>query len=235
MRAADADTPHNSMNSHTRLRRLLLTAVAILGVWLVFITTAPMVIAPFSRVQLGPALATAEPRSFPVLATASGVLQLGSGTTLVLRAPFSQTGDVQLTTGQSASVTVDALPGLSFSGKVSSIETSTTLVGGVPEYYAEVTLSTSDPRLQGGQSGTVSVTIANATSVLTVPSTALFTGSNNATEVDVWSGGQAYATAVNIGLVGNNLTQITSGLQADEQIVLSPAMQFSRPSSPSPT
>jgi len=59
MRAANADTPHDSMKSQTRLRRLVLTAAAILGAWLAFVDMAPSVLAPFSRVQAGPALATA--------------------------------------------------------------------------------------------------------------------------------------------------------------------------------
>jgi multidrug efflux pump subunit AcrA (membrane-fusion protein) len=208
------------MKSQTRLRRLLLTAVAILGAWLAFVDMAPSVLAPFSRVQAGPALATAEPRSFPVLATAPGVLQVGSGTTFVVRAPFSHAEDVRLEAGQAARVTVAALPGLSFSGKLSSIGTSATQVGGVPEYYAEVTLSTSDPRLRSGQTGSVTVSIAYANNLLSVPSTALFIGTKNTLQVDVWSGGRAHATAITIGLVGNNLTQITSGLQAGDQVVL---------------
>src|ERR1039457_4539292 len=84
------------MKSHTRLRRLLLTAAAILGAWLVFVTMAPSVLAPFSRVQAGPALATAELRSFPVLATASGVLQPGQ----LENVNFTIAGQVQTITAR---------------------------------------------------------------------------------------------------------------------------------------
>jgi macrolide-specific efflux system membrane fusion protein len=222
------------MRSHTRLRRLLLTAAAILGAWLVFVTMAPSVLAPFSRPQAAPTLAAAELRSFPVLASASGVLQVGNGTTFVFWALFSQNEDVLLASGQAATLSVDAIPGLALNAKVYSIEPSATLVGGVPEYQAEIALTQSDPRLRDGQTGSVNVTIASAKNVLSVPSTALFTGANNATQADVWSSGQAYATTVTIGLVGNNLTQITSGLLADEQVILAPAGQ-TLPPSPSPT
>jgi hypothetical protein len=145
MSAADAGMPHNSMKSRTRLRRLLLTAAAILGVWFVFVTVGPPVARDFTRQTALPALASAEPRSFPV-------------------------------------------------------------AGGAP-----------------------------ATNVLSVPSTALFTDPNSALQVDVWSGGRAYATTVTVGLVGKNLTQITSGVQAGEQVVLSPAGQSSLPTSPAPS
>jgi hypothetical protein len=236
MTAAEVDTRHNSIGRRTRLRSLLLTAAAILGAWFVVVTMAPSVLAPFSRAHAGPALATAELRSFPVLATASGVLQLGGGTTLVLQAAFSQTEDVQLTAGQLATVSINAVPGLTLPAKVSSIETSATQVGGAPEYYADIQLSVSDPRLRSGLTGSVNVIVATANNVLSVPTTALFTGANNQTLVDVWANGQAYATTAGIGLVGNALTQITSGLQAGEQVVLSPAGVTQPPAaSPSPT
>jgi len=158
-------------------------------------------------------------------ASANGFIVIGNDSSFVFWAPFSQAEDVQLVAGQPATVSVDPLPGLSLPAKVTLIETSATQVGGVPEYYAEVTLGASDPRLRNGMTGSVNVTIAYANNVLAVPSTALFTGASGAVQVDVWSGGKAHATAVSIGLVGNNLTQITSGIQAGEQVLLSPAGQ----------
>ena len=109
-------------------------------------------------------------RSFPVIASASGVLQVGNGKTFVLRAPFSQNEDVLLASGQAATVSVDAIPGSAFPAKVASIETSATQVGGVSEYYAEIQLGTTDPRLRSGQTGSVNVTVAFANNVLAVPS-----------------------------------------------------------------
>jgi membrane fusion protein, macrolide-specific efflux system len=169
-------------------------------------------------------------------AIANGFIVIGDNTSFVFWAAFSQAEDVQLVAGQAATVSVDAIPGLSLPAKVLFVEPSATQVGGVPEYYAEVQLNASDPRLRNGQTGSVNVTIAYANNVLAVPSTALFTGANNQLQVDVWSGGQAYATTVTIGIVGNSRTEIKSGLQAGEQVVLSPAGQSSAPSStPSPT
>jgi macrolide-specific efflux system membrane fusion protein len=168
-------------------------------------------------------------------ASANGFIVMGDNSNFVFWAPFSQTEDVQLQKGQPAIVTVDALPGVSFPATVTLIEPASTQVGGVPEYYAEMQLTQSDPRLRIGQTGSVNVTVATANNVLSVPSVALFTGTNGALQVDVWSGGQAYATTVTIGLVGSTLTQITSGLQAGEQVVLSPAEQTALPASPAPS
>jgi hypothetical protein len=235
MQAGEGDAPHNSVRSRSQLRTVLVIAGGIVGLWLVFVTTAPAVVNQFTRQPVERALATVALRSFPVVMSASGILQHGIGSGFVVLAPFSQAEDVQLSVGQAATVTVDALPGLSLPATVHSIETSPTEVGGVPEYYAELRLSQSDPRLHSGQTGSVDVTVASAKNVLCVPSAALFTGANNALHVDVWSGGQAYATNVQIGIVGSTLTQITSGLQAGEQVVLSPTGQSSLPTLPAPS
>jgi macrolide-specific efflux system membrane fusion protein len=165
----------------------------------------------------------------------NGFIVIGNSSNFVVWAPFSQTAAITLVAGQSATVAVDALPGVSFPAKVTVVASSATSVGGVPEYYAEVTLSSSDTRLRNGQTGTVNVTIAYANNVLAVPSTALFSTVTNAVQVDVWSAGQAYATTVTTGLVGNRFTQITSGLIAGERILVSPAGSSVLPSSPAPS
>ena len=138
-------------------------------------------------------------------AIANGFVVIGNSAQFDFWAPFSQTEDVLLTRGQAATVSVDAIPGLTLPAKVNTIETSATQVGGVSEYYADIQLDATDPRLRDGQTGSVNVTVATANSVLAVPSTALFTGQNNQTQVDVWSRGQTYATTVVTGLVGSTL------------------------------
>lgn len=213
----------SQVRSATPHSRWLLIGAAVLGVCFVFATTATLVGDRVTGPAPAPPLVTAEDRSFPVLATASGVLQLGKGTAFVLRAAFSQTEDVQLRTGQAATVTDDAIPGLTIPAKVSSVDASATQVGGVPEYFAEIQLGASDPRLSIGATGSVDVEVASVNNALSVPSTAVFAGANKQAQVDVWSDGRAQATTVAIGLVGNTLTQITSGLQAGEEVMLSPA------------
>jgi membrane fusion protein, macrolide-specific efflux system len=167
-------------------------------------------------------------------AAGNGFIVIGSGSSFVLWAPFSQADDVRLQLGQPGTVTVDALPGLSFPSKVTLIETSATAVNGVPEYYAESTLTTTDQRLRNGQTATVNVVVASVNNVLAVPTQALFTNASGALQVDVWYQGAPVATTVTVGLTGTTLTQITSGLQQGEQVMLSPVGE-TLPSSPVPT
>ncbi len=164
-----------------------------------------------------------------------GFIGIGSGSSFVLWAPFSQSDDVRLQVGQTGIVTVDALPGQSFASKVTLIETSATQVNGVPEYFAENTLTTTDPRLRNGQTATVNVTVASVSNVLAVPTQALFSGANGALQVDVWYQDAPVATTVVAGLSGATLTEIKSGLQQGEQVMLAPVGETLQSPPPSPT
>jgi len=172
-------------------QKLLIAAGAILVVLVATVMLAPVVHSPGPKTS--PALAPAERRSFTAVASASGALTR-AGSSFVIWAPFSQSDDVRLRVGQPGIVTVDALPGQSFASKVTYIETSATQVNGVPEYFAESTLTTTDPRLRNGQTATVNVTVASVSYVLTVPTQALFSGASGALQ----------------------------GLQQGEQVVLAP-------------
>jgi membrane fusion protein, macrolide-specific efflux system len=171
----------------------------------------------------------------PGATNTSGFIVIGDGANFVAWAPFSENDTARLRLGQRGSVVVTPLPGPGRSCTITTIPPSATYVGGVPEFYVECALSQPFTDLRDGYTGTVNIDVAYADNVLAVPSQALFSNANGAPQVDVWSGGQAYATTVTIGLMGNNLTQITSGLKAGEQVVLSPAGQSTLPSSPSPT
>lgn len=146
---------------------------------------------------------------------------IGDPTSFEVVAPFSQSAATQLKAGQVGTVSFDALPGLTLTCKVAGVATAASLINGVPEYYAELIPDGTDPRLKTGQTSTVSVTVATATHVLSVPNQALFS-LGNGQGVDVWQSGKAVATPVTTGLIGSTLTQITSGLNAGEQVLLTP-------------
>ena len=64
------------MKRQTLLRRLLIAGGVI--VVLAIVAFGPALLKNLTKAKVSPALATAEDRSFPVLATASGVLQPGN-------------------------------------------------------------------------------------------------------------------------------------------------------------
>jgi hypothetical protein len=70
-----------------------------------------------------------------------------------------------------------------------------------------------------GAGASVTIEIAQVSNVLTVPSSAVRTLGTLST-VSVLKNGQAVITRVNLGTVGTDRTQITSGVTAGEQVVL---------------
>ena len=66
--------------------------------------------------------------------------------------------------------------------------------------------------------------------MLAVPSQAVYFG-NNGAYVSVWANNSSVPTQVTTGLIGNQSIEITSGLTAGEQVVLSAPQTLPTPSS----
>jgi macrolide-specific efflux system membrane fusion protein len=151
--------------------------------------------------------------------TADAFIVIGSRTAFQVSTLFSQEAATQLAAGQTGTVTFDALPGITFPCHVAAIATSATSVNGVPEYYAAVVPVGTNAHLRSGMTANVTVTVAQATNVLAIPSQAVYFGTNG-TYVSVWYKGKSVPTPVTTGLIGDDLTEVTSGLAAGDQVVL---------------
>jgi membrane fusion protein, macrolide-specific efflux system len=154
------------------------------------------------------------------LTTNRAFMVIGNGSSFQVSAAFSQSDAPLLKTGQTGTVSFDALPGVNFPCHVTSVANSASVVQGVSVFYAAVAPDQSDPRLRSGMTASVILDIAQATDVLAVPSQALYL-LNNVSYVDVWYQGRAVPTQVTPGLVGDQYTQIASGLSSGQQVVLS--------------
>jgi hypothetical protein len=103
-------------------------------------------------------------------------------------------------------------------GVVNQSETST------PSYTATITLDAESGALFDGSSAQVSVTVANAAGVIVVPTSAVTTTGGSRT-VQVVENGVATTVTVEVGAVGPELTEITSGLQEGQQVALADLSQ----------
>ncbi|MCD8010723.1 MAG: HlyD family efflux transporter periplasmic adaptor subunit [Lachnospiraceae bacterium] len=79
---------------------------------------------------------------------------------------------LSLEVGQTAQVTLSALPGQSFEGEVTAIDVSGTNSGGSTKYTAEITIAREEDMLAGMNSSVV-ITISTEEDVLTIPEAAL--------------------------------------------------------------
>lgn len=124
-----------------------------------------------------------------------------------------------LSVGQPASVGVTAL-GMTLTGTVVTIG-ETVAAGGdtIVSFPVRIGLERAPAQLRAGMSAQVSITIASADGVVTVPSTAIG-GSSAGRWVAVLSPDGTVATrGVTVGLVDDTVAEITSGLTAGEVVV----------------
>jgi HlyD family secretion protein len=139
---------------------------------------------------------------------------------LQVTADFSETDLPSLKVGQAASVTIKAVGGTAVDGVVNAIAPqAASSSGGVVAYAVTISLTTPPAEIRMGMSAQVSVTLAQSTNVIAVPTSALG-GSAGAYTVQVLdANGQPQAVAVQVGLVTNTLAEITSGLSVGQRVV----------------
>ncbi|GAA2236723.1 hypothetical protein GCM10010401_06020 [Rarobacter faecitabidus] len=105
------------------------------------------------------------------------------------------------------------------SGTVSSIGVTNSSSNATPSYAVSLAVDSVTSGLGEGVSIAVSVAIANQENVLTVPTSAVHRTGSQAS-VFVYDAKQATTREVEVGAVGTELTEITSGLEAGEVVVL---------------
>jgi macrolide-specific efflux system membrane fusion protein len=148
------------------------------------------------------------------------IIVLGDPANLVVGAAFPSSDEPELAVGQSGTITDASLNGLSVPCHVIAIAPSPTTVGGTSVIYATVKPDTSTKDLYTGMAVSVDITVSQAVRVLAVPQSAIYLVSG-IPHADVWDGGRAIATVVSTGVQGTTLIEVTSGLTAGQQVVLS--------------
>jgi hypothetical protein len=146
-------------------------------------------------------------------------MTLSNLSTLEVATGFPEADAVKVKVGQPASVTLDALTGSSaVSGTVTAVSPVSTVVSNVVTYDDTITLTDPPSDVDSGMSATVAVTVASASNVLELPSSAVTTVGRLST-VQLDKNGKQTSQTVTTGLVGDTTTQITSGLSAGEVVV----------------
>lgn len=141
-------------------------------------------------------------------------------TSLALHGTVGEADVAKLRLGQVATITVDAIgTGTRLTGKLTVIDPAATIQQGVPVYGVDVALDVPSAQVRPGMSGTASVIIVSRTNVLTVPNLAVRTiGGRRG--VQVLKDGQPQDAEVTLGISNETVTEIVSGLQEGDLVVL---------------
>jgi multidrug efflux pump subunit AcrA (membrane-fusion protein) len=138
---------------------------------------------------------------------------------LKMEVSFSESDIGKVKVGQAATISIDSLEGTELAGQVTNVsllpsEGSTSVV----EYPATILLTQSAKGLRAGMSASAEVVVEQVKNALSVSSEAITTGPSKTVTVE--ENGKEVKKTVTTGLVGNEATQIVSGLKAGETVVL---------------
>lgn len=149
----------------------------------------------------------------------------------IVSVTISELDATKITSGQKATVTFDALPNQTFTGKVAGINTAGTISGGVTTYPATIVLDTPNDLILPNMSATANIITNIRPNVLLVPSGAVISGANGPT-VKVLQNNLPIDVPVTIGASSDTETEITSGLKEGQTVIVGTTTGGSSTTSP---
>ncbi|MCL5969969.1 MAG: efflux RND transporter periplasmic adaptor subunit [Patescibacteria group bacterium] len=131
---------------------------------------------------------------------------------------LSETDAAKVKSGQKATITLDALPNKSFTGRVFGINTTGVVSSGVTTYPATIQLDIPNDSILPNMSATANIILDVKSDVLLVPSGAVQLVNGEST-VRVLQNGKLTSMPVEVGNSSDTQTEITSGLNEGDTIV----------------
>jgi macrolide-specific efflux system membrane fusion protein len=121
--------------------------------------------------------------------------------------------------GQKATLTLDALPNLSLTGKVISVDDSGSVSQGVVSYTVTIAPDVANDAVKGGMTVTADIITSVTADALVVPSSAVKTDSSGANYVQILTDGSPVAQTVEVGTSTDSYIQMVSGLTEGQEVV----------------
>ncbi len=147
------------------------------------------------------------------------VVDLIGENSLEVQAYVPEIDVAKLTVGDAVSMTFDALPNETFTGKLVTIYPSETVINGVSNYEIDVAFDKMDPRFKSGLTANLTIETMKKDNVLVLPQYALIEN-DQGTFADKIESGQPVQVPVTLGIRdGNGNAEVLSGLKAGDQVV----------------
>jgi multidrug efflux pump subunit AcrA (membrane-fusion protein) len=145
---------------------------------------------------------------------------IGNLTALQVVAPFAEGDASKLAANQQATVTFDAVAGLTVPAHVLAVSAASTVISNVTNYYATLVVDNLDPRLKSGMTANASVIVQQAQGVIALRNTAITRIGQAAFVTLVGADGKQTRQPVQLGAVGDQTTEIVSGVNAGDKVVV---------------
>jgi HlyD family secretion protein len=155
-----------------------------------------------------------------VAGTGSGtsIVQLGDLSRMFVLASVDETDVASVEPGQSVDITLDAYPDEVFEGVVTRIDPQTVTQQNVTIVPVTVEIKDPDARLKPGMNATCNFILDRKENVLVVPTEAVKDQDGKYT-VSMMKNGKQIERKVEVGLAGDESTEIVSGLKEGEEVV----------------
>jgi len=138
---------------------------------------------------------------------------------LQIKVTIAEVDLAKVKVGNTAQVTLDALPGATYNAKVTAISPVGTITQGVVNYPVFLVLTDADNAIKPGMTANLTVEVERRDNVLLIPTRAVRTQGNQKI-VTVQLRGQLIPTPVATGLSNESSVEIMSGLQEGDIVVV---------------
>ena len=147
------------------------------------------------------------------------VMTIANLNDMVIMAHINQADVTRVTAQQKVKIEVDSVPGLKMEGIVERIAPQATLKNNLKGFSARIALRKIDPRARPGMTANLSIPVASANGVLSIPLAAVFTEEGDRFAY-VKKDEAVERRAIKIGVTDYSFAEVTSGLAAGEIVSL---------------
>jgi multidrug efflux pump subunit AcrA (membrane-fusion protein) len=136
-----------------------------------------------------------------------------------------ETDIARVKVGQTARVTLDALSGVELAAHVAGVSPVGAATQGVVNYSVTIVLDETNPALRPGMTAAAAIVVDRRENVLLAPNRAIKSSGKNPDGslrkfVTLLRDNQTITTTVSLGLTGDTYSEIVSGLQTGDTIIV---------------
>jgi HlyD family secretion protein len=132
--------------------------------------------------------------------------------------PFSEANGARITADKTADVTFDEVPGLVSQARIASIEPPAADAKS-KTYMVTVVLNQNDPQLKDGMHAKATVALDKVDNTLVVPASAVVVNGRTGMVALQQEDGTRRDVSVELGMVGERMIEILSGVREHDQVV----------------
>ncbi len=162
------------------------------------------------------------------IAQGTDIVELGDLSKMYVDVNLDEADVAKVHVGQSVEIIVEGLPDKMFTGKVTRVNPEATTEQNIATVLVTVEIDNPDPLLKPGMTATCDFLVAEAEDTLYLPSRAVREVSGQYM-VTVREGEELVEIPIEVGLVGDERTEILQGLKEGDEVVV-PSLTQQRPS-----